>query len=147
MSALIIMFPFLLPGCVVSLRGRFLVQFCSPCTCFLWVICSAAFMSYHCYVDDTQIYFSAKPNNMNQLSRLHECLAVIKDWMSLNFLHFNPDKTEIIYLALINLSLQLISLLDHYALTSNPLLRIIFDQHMAFDLHVTKLVQSCFLQL
>ena len=45
MSALIIMFPLPLPCCVVSLRGRFLVQFCSPCTCLLWVICSAASMT------------------------------------------------------------------------------------------------------
>ena len=34
--------------------------------------------------------------NLNQLYSLHECLAVIKDWTSLNFLHLNPDKTVII---------------------------------------------------
>ena len=44
-------------------------------------------MSYHCYADDTQIYSSAKPNNLNQLSSLHECLAATKDWMFFNFLH------------------------------------------------------------
>ena len=53
-------------------------------------------MSYHCYADDRKIYFSAKPNYLNQLSSLNECLAATKDWMSSNFLHLNSDKTEII---------------------------------------------------
>ena len=52
-------------------------------------------MSYHCYADDTQIYLYVKSNNLNQLSSLHECLAATKGWMSLYFLHLNPDKTEI----------------------------------------------------
>lgn len=34
--------------------------------------------SYHCYTDDTQLYFSGK------------------DWISVNFLHLNSDKTELL---------------------------------------------------
>ena len=138
MSALIIMFPLPLPCCEVSRRGRFLVQFFSPCTCFLWMICSAASMtlSYHCYADDAQIYFSAKPNNLNQLLSLHERLAAIKDWMSLNFLHLNPDKTEIILFGhdkFVTAVDQFIAPLCTNIKPTATNLGIIFDQHMTFD--------------
>ena len=49
-------------------------------------------MLSHCYAYDAQIYFSVKPNNLNQLFSLHKCLASTKDWMSLNFLHLNLEK-------------------------------------------------------
>ncbi|KAK0136327.1 hypothetical protein N1851_027770 [Merluccius polli] len=44
-------------------------------------------VSYHYYADDTLIYFTAKPNNLNQLSSFHDCLAATKYWMSLKLLH------------------------------------------------------------
>ncbi|KAK0147269.1 hypothetical protein N1851_013310 [Merluccius polli] len=74
-------------------------------------------ISNHCYADEPQIYFSAKPNNLNQLSSLHYCLLI---HVLVNFTH-----TSI--------------------LPKN--LGIVFNQHMTFDQHDTKLVQSCFLQL
>lgn len=35
-------------------------------------------MSHHSYADDTQIYFCAKPDNLNQLPSLHDCLSSSK---------------------------------------------------------------------
>ena len=107
-------------------------------------------MSYHCYKADTKIYFSVKPNNLNQLSSLHECLAATKEWMSLNFLHINLDKTEIILFGpdeFVTAVDQFIGPLRSNITSTAKNLGIIFDQHMTFDLHVTKLVQSDFLQL
>ena len=52
-------------------------------------------ISYHCYADDTQLYFSVKPDDFSNLNTLHSCLAAIKDWMSVNFLQLNSDKTEL----------------------------------------------------
>ncbi len=52
--------------------------------------------SYHCYADDTQLYFSVKPNNLNNLTAIHDCLASVTNWMSQNFLHLNPDKNEVL---------------------------------------------------
>ena len=54
-SALIIMFPLPLPCSMVSLRGRFLVQFCSPLG---HLFTRFHDISYHCYADDTQNYLS-----------------------------------------------------------------------------------------
>ena len=51
-------------------------------------------IAYHCYADDTLLYFTVKPDDFSNLDTLHYCLAVIKDWMSLNFLQLNSDKTE-----------------------------------------------------
>lgn len=47
-------------------------------------------MSYRCYADDSQIYFTVKPSNLNQLS----CSAATKDRMTLNFLLLSPEKPE-----------------------------------------------------
>ncbi len=52
-------------------------------------------VSFHCYADDTQIYRPLESNNKG-LNALQVCLADVKAWMSLNFLHLNEGKTEII---------------------------------------------------
>ena len=53
-------------------------------------------MSYHCYVDNTQLYISINSNELGKLSTLYDCLTAIKIWMSDNFLQLNPDKTEVL---------------------------------------------------
>ncbi|MDF4386599.1 reverse transcriptase family protein [Vibrio parahaemolyticus] len=55
-------------------------------------------INFHCYADDTQLYLSMKPEESNQLTKLHNCLKDIKTWMSTNFLMLNSDKTEVIVL-------------------------------------------------
>ena len=107
-------------------------------------------ISYHSHADDTLIYFSAKPNNLNQLSSLQECLAATKEWMSQNFLHLNPDKTEVLLIGpkiFVTAATQFIGPLQPNIKSTAKNLSIIFNQYMTFDHHVNKLVQSCFLQL
>ncbi|MDF4304855.1 reverse transcriptase domain-containing protein, partial [Vibrio parahaemolyticus] len=41
-------------------------------------------INFHCYADDTQLYLSMKPEESNQLTKLHNCLKDIKTWMSTN---------------------------------------------------------------
>ncbi len=38
-------------------------------------------ISFYCYVDDTQLYISTKPDETSKLSKLTECVKDIKDWM------------------------------------------------------------------
>lgn len=53
-------------------------------------------VSFHCYDDDTQIYMTIKKGNTKDLDNLTACLQDLTKWMSLNFLHLNKSKAEII---------------------------------------------------
>lgn len=50
-------------------------------------------LSLHYYVDDTQVYLPLKWN-LDGLDALLACLTDVKAWLSLNFLNFNEEKTE-----------------------------------------------------
>ncbi|NMJ44501.1 reverse transcriptase family protein, partial [Roseomonas sp. JC162] len=53
-------------------------------------------VSFHCYADDTQLYISSRPDETYQITKLPECIADIKNWMTSNFLLLNSEKTEIL---------------------------------------------------
>ncbi|NKE20344.1 reverse transcriptase domain-containing protein, partial [Neoroseomonas oryzicola] len=53
-------------------------------------------VSFHCYADDTQLYISASPDETYHFTKLSECIADIKNWMTSNFLLLNSEKTEIL---------------------------------------------------
>lgn len=50
--------------------------------------------SFHCYVDDVQIYLPVKPTGNDAQKSLLDCLAVIKQKLAENLLHLNEGKTE-----------------------------------------------------
>ncbi len=44
-------------------------------------------VSFHCYVDDTQLYISLLPDETYQFGKTTECIVDIKkNWMTTNFL-------------------------------------------------------------
>lgn len=47
-------------------------------------------ISYHCYEDDTELYFPFKAGN-----NAADCLEDVKCWMNSNFLMLNDKKSEI----------------------------------------------------
>ncbi len=107
-------------------------------------------ISYHCYANDTQLYFSVKPNNLNNLTAIHDRLASVTNWMSQNFLHLNPDKTEVLVIgpdSFIKEVCYCIGPLASDIKSTSKNRGILFDQHLNFDSHITKLTQSCFIQL
>ncbi len=48
---------------------------------------------FHCYADDSQLYVPLRKNDT--VRPLLDCLDDIKAWMSLIFLSFNENKTEV----------------------------------------------------
>ena len=55
--------------------------------------------SAHCYVDDTQLYLSFKPNSTSQdqvLQAMENCIEKIWRWMIHDRLLINGSKTELI---------------------------------------------------
>ncbi len=106
-------------------------------------------LSFHCYADDTQVYLPIKQNS-DGLDALWACLADVKAWLSLNFLNFNEEKTEMIVFkpsdsmtaAKPNLG-GLSSCVKHYVKN----LGVVFDEHLKFDRQINSVVKSSFFQL
>ncbi len=56
-------------------------------------------LSRHFYADDTQLYLALKPESdeavYQAVSRIENCIADVRKWMSINFMKLNDSKTEI----------------------------------------------------
>ena len=54
---------------------------------------------YHMYADDSQIYMSIEPSRIDELvSNVEICINSIREWMLINKLKLNDDKTEVLLL-------------------------------------------------
>ncbi len=65
-------------------------------TTSLGPIIQAHDFSYHCYVDDTQLYLSFRPDNPMVAARISGCLADISAWMEEHHPQLNLAKTELL---------------------------------------------------
>jgi len=59
-------------------------------------------MDYHFYADDTQVYMSFRPSDVDSIDlvkqRVESCVQAIQMWMTSNRLKLNSDKTELLIL-------------------------------------------------
>ena len=56
-------------------------------------------VQFHLYADDTQLYFAFEPTtdgSMAAKEKMEACIQDIRQWMAVNFLKLNDDKTEVI---------------------------------------------------
>ena len=107
-------------------------------------------INFHCYADDTQIYVPLTGSDMTQLSSVLACLSDIKCWMSQNFLQLNESKSEVLLFGPSNLTNVLKLKLGELSSNVQHSVRnlgVMFDHNLAFDVQITKVVQSCFLQI
>ena len=117
-------------------------------TCDLEHIVSKYGYSIHLYADDTQVYFAFDVHSPNpDLSRVKACFAEIKQWMTLNFLKLNDDKTEFID---IGPYISPISSLNFNELSIVPVkkaknLGFIFDHQLNLSDQICTISQKCHL--
>ena len=50
----------------------------------------------HQYASDTQLYLSLPPKSKEAASALGQCLVSVMDWVRMNKLKLNPNKTEVL---------------------------------------------------
>jgi len=52
----------------------------------------------HSYADDTQVYVSCSPDEVDTLpSQVMQCTSSVADWMKSNRLQLNADKTQVMW--------------------------------------------------
>lgn len=107
-------------------------------------------VSYHFYADDTQIYLPLKHNDKQGLETLLACLTDVRSWMSLNFLHLNESKTEVIVfgpsVGKVNPNTDY-DYLNSYIKPTVKNLGVLFDSSLKFDQHINSVVKSCFFHI
>ena len=109
-------------------------------------------IKFHFYADDTELYFSFKPNDSTSeaaaLSSMQNCIADIKIWMTKNMLKLNDEKTEFILIGhpkqrckVLNHSIKIG---DHTIRSSQEVknLGVIFDSGLNMDAHITKICKT-----
>ena len=110
-------------------------------------------MNFHIYADDTTVYLSFEPDDIESaFSRMERCLGDVKRWMNTMRLKMNSDKTELMVVttrrgAIDNVPVIFID--DQEAKTSKVarLLGVIFDEHLNLDKHVQSMCRSAWFHL
>ena len=106
------------------------------------------------YVDDSQLHFKfSVSDSSSAMAVVNHDFRNISKWCAKNSLLINPDKTKLVVVG----SAQLIKRLPHISLsllgkTISPVsfvkdLGVYIDQHLTYDVHITKTASSCMSQL
>uniref|UniRef100_A0A3B1J1G3 Reverse transcriptase domain-containing protein n=1 Tax=Astyanax mexicanus TaxID=7994 RepID=A0A3B1J1G3_ASTMX len=107
-------------------------------------------VDFHCYADDTQLFISAKPDDRVRLKKIEDCVKDVKLWMSHNFLLLNSEITEVLLLgpkaARNKLSDLMLNLADFSVTPGSAAknLGVIIDSDLAFDKHISMLLEQLF---
>uniref|UniRef100_A0A667Z0D5 Reverse transcriptase domain-containing protein n=1 Tax=Myripristis murdjan TaxID=586833 RepID=A0A667Z0D5_9TELE len=110
-------------------------------------------INFHCYADDTQLYLPIKADDPTEINRLEVCLAAVKNWMSLNFLLLNSDKTEMLVVGPPrhrHCFEQLTVLLDNCVISQSVAaknLGVTFDPCLSFDRHIKDITKTAYFHL
>uniref|UniRef100_A0A669BFN4 Reverse transcriptase domain-containing protein n=1 Tax=Oreochromis niloticus TaxID=8128 RepID=A0A669BFN4_ORENI len=103
-------------------------------------------ISFHCFADDLQIYLPLKAGS-DHPQLLLRCLDDVKQWLSLNFLKLNENKTEVVIFGNFNHIDSTLGALSLYCKTHVKNLGVYIDGSFKLNKQVSAVVQSCFFQL
>ncbi len=100
--------------------------------------------SYHCYADDTQLYFSFQPDDPTVTARIAACLSDISNWMMDHHLQLNLVKTELLANPSLhhNFSIQLGSSTITPSRTARNI-GVVIDDQLSFTDHIATTARSC----
>ena len=97
-------------------------------------------LSCHFYADDTQLYCSFKLHDqVASVQVIESCLNDIDEWMLVNMLKLNRDKTELLVIGpkhKVNPPIKSIHVAGHYIEASSRNMGVIFDSHVNLEKHV-----------
>ncbi len=102
--------------------------------------------SYHCYADDTQLYFSFQPDDPTVAVRIAACLTDISGWMKVHHLQLYHAKTELLVVSENpalhhNLSIQIGSSTITPSRTARNL-GVVMDDWLSFTDHIATTARS-----
>ncbi len=108
-------------------------------TTSLGSIIQAHGISYNCYVDDTQLYVSFRPNDPKVAARISGYLADISAWMKEHHLQLNLAKTELLvfpaYPTLFTIQIDSATTTPSISVRN---LGVIFNDQLTFKDHIAK---------
>ena len=111
-------------------------------------------LCYHMYADDTQVYSSSRPENFTTLVKKFEsCISHVKNWMIVNKLKMNEDKTELLACSIDRKASPYV--VDHMYIDSDQILLsskaknlgVYFDSKLSMTPHISHLAQIMLLEL
>ena len=113
-------------------------------------------LSYHFYVDDSQLYLSFQPTIPGDrdlaVSNIERCVLEIGHWMLVNRLKLNKDKTELLVISAKHLPVPIVQEIsvDSETIFSSQKARnigVTFDNHFLFNDHIASICKSSFYHL
>lgn len=107
-------------------------------------------ISYHSYADDTQLYVSMSDHRQIEIKHLVNCMSDLENWMSLNFLKLNQDKTEILIFGSKKKRENFSSVLKGFSLNATNQARnlgVILDSDLNFESHIKNVCKTSFYHL
>ena len=109
---------------------------------------------YHQYADDTQLYTSCKPHSIvSTVDNITSVTSDISDWMTVNKLKMNNDKTEIMVCSTNakrkHVNFDSVDIGGESISLSNEVkdLGVFIDSNMSFNHHVSHLRKCCYFEL